>query len=84
MVFTNGKGNGCEVWRIITARFDPRTEKRTRNLLAKLINPGSHKITELGSAIERWEEDARRHEERNHKKLCDGTRFTALLQMCDL
>ena len=76
-------GNRMEVWRRLHRRWDPSTGARKRNLLKAIINPGKCKFSELGSALEKWEDQCRRYEARKNdkgerEKLTEDIKMSAL------
>ena len=48
------EGQGCEAWRKVSKRFDPKTKGRTRNKSMTLTNPGERTITDFSSCVEQW------------------------------
>jgi hypothetical protein len=64
-------GNGLEAWRKLNKRFDPSTGGRRLNLLKAIMSPGKSKMEDLGSCLEKWEEQVGRYQK---KKDSDGNR----------
>ena len=58
------EGNGLEVWRRLTNRWDPYTIGRRRSLVSRLMNPGNFKDNELMEKIIDWENEVARYEQR--------------------
>ena len=48
--------HGLETWRKLHRRFDPMSDRRVRNMLRSLMNPGRLSLDALQGAMERWEE----------------------------
>ena len=55
---------GAEAWRRLHKRYDPATGSRKRVLLRSTIAPPRVHMSELGQALEKWEELVSRYESR--------------------
>ena len=61
-------GNGLELWRRLSKKYDPTTGHRRINILKYLIHPKRETLESLSSAIERWLDAVKTYEERRDHK----------------
>ena len=60
----NSRKNPLEAWRRVQLRYDPTTGGRKRNLLRRIMSPGSCCLLELQAGVERRESYVSRYEEK--------------------
>ena len=54
--------NGLEAWRVLSKEYDPAGPGRQRNVLSHIIDPGSFELTDLKSAMAKWETQIRTYD----------------------
>ena len=74
--------NGAESWRLLTARFDPKTTGKHMLLARRCVNPPKvNQAKDLHGAIDRWEEDVRRTQNVYKEPLGEGLKRAILVEM---
>ena len=82
-IVNQSKDCGCEAWRALQQRYDPRTNESRRALMKKMLivrRCKSHK--ELEGKVYEWETDLRRYEEATSKKVEDDQKVCTIIEMC--
>ena len=74
--------NGAESWRLLTARFDPRTIGKHMLLARRCVDPPKViQAKDLPGAVDRWEEDVRRIRSVCKEPLGEGLKRAILVEM---
>ena len=74
--------NGAESWRLLTARFDPKTIGKPVLLARRCVNPPKvNQAKDLPGAIDRWEDDVRRIQNVYKEPLGEGLKRAILVEM---
>ena len=82
-IMAPSQGCGCEAWRLLCNRFDPKTAETKRALMKQITIPmvsKSHK--ELDGHILQWEQLIRRYEEATGKGMDTEHKVCTLIEMC--
>jgi hypothetical protein len=82
-IVSQGQGCGCEAWRLLALRYDPKSAETKRALMKKITIPKISKtITELDKNIMDWEYNIRRYEEASDKPMDQDHKVCTIIEMC--
>ena len=77
------KDCGCEAWRLLMKRYDPRTAESKRAMMKKIVVIKASKThIELEKHLYEWEQNIRRYEETTLKPIDGDSKVCTIIEMC--
>ena len=74
--------SGLDAWRRLVKEYEPNTPQANLRLLRKILQSGQQTLTGLRPAIETWERDISRYQNRTGETLNDSVRRLTSQSMC--
>ena len=82
-IISAANGSGCEAWRLLVRRYDPRTSESKRALMKRVINTQMAKsMADLERTLQEWEIVLRRYEKASGQSIHDDIKVNCLIAMC--
>jgi len=82
-IIAQGNDCGCEAWRLLVKRYDPKTAESKRALMKSIMKTRTARNhIELEKNINEWELSIRRWEETTSKDVEDEQKVCTIIEMC--